>query len=584
MAFKGGFLLKPTQTGVENLGALYLNGIKAIEDKKKKIKEEDDALLKESKSAVNIPTTGISNYDTEMAKYGMSVQQGIQDLYGKLQRGEINRDDYRLALVGAKTSAELMSKYPEIIAKQHADINKGIEEGKLSDINREIHAGRFKDINGSPDNRTRSIEAFFKNGRSFIAETYSVDSGDEGDEVKSRTIDITELADPNKILYNRFDLQKEIENFTKTLNEEGVIEVKSQAQPDGTVVRQVIKDPSKSRVVANNINRRINLVDQNSLVDVLYKLGARAEHFSDFKRPTKEDLGNRLGSKTSIDKDGSSIFIEPEDLVLDVSTNGKVNLTNKQLDIARGIVRASMYGSLGVDTRVSIEEPKVVEPKKEELLQKLVFTPASVDSFSLSNIAINQLKKVQGVSVGKNDLPSKIQQAITTSNADMFGASVPLEYSQDVIKATGATSFSGNELNSVNSIVVTKTMDEGPSVPGGPVRERYNIMLVGPSTIGQAEESIKTEGQGRVSMGSSQEGTQIKRTSEITAGVSMTPPLEELQAQSLYLLFYKNNEQFRKIADDKNFKSDGDKNAPLGQQYQKAFFTIYSRLGTPRRQ
>lgn len=526
MAFKGGFLLKPTQTGVENLGALYLNGVKAIEDKKKKIKEEDDALLKESKSAVNIPTTGVANYDTMMAKYGMSVQQGIQDLYGKLQRGEISRDDYRLALVGSKTSSELMSKYPEIIAKQHADINKGIEEGKLSDINREIHAGRFKDINGSPNNRIRNVEAFFENGRSFITESYSVDSPDGEDEIKSRTIDITSLADPNKILYNLFDLQKEIENFTKTLNEEGVIEVKSQTQPDGTVVRQVIKDPSKSTVVANNINRRINLVDQNSLVDVLYKLGARAEHFSDFKRPTKEDLGNRLGSKTSIDKDGIGISIEPEDLVLDVSTNGKVNLTPKQLDIARGVVRASMYGSLGVDTQVSIERELEVEEKID--VNKMPLQKSSYTRESLLSAAEN-LQKQYNETIGSTsevlantDLGSILGKSTTQTSSLLLPASVSSKLKKVGIKSN---SFLNQEIENISSIVGIYDPDTG-----------YEIVFVGESRLGESE-TEKRDGS-------------LTSTSKVykRSGEAVSAFATEDQARRLYLELYE-NEDFREKAE-----------------------------------
>lgn len=589
MAFKGGFLLKPTDTGVDKLGALYLNGVKAIDDKKRELAKEDETLLKESKAAVNIPTTGISNYDTMMAKYGMSVQQGIQGLYDKLKRGEISREDYKLALVSSKTSAELMSNYPTIIAKQHEDIKKGIEEGRLSEINLENHSGRFKDVNGSPDHKTLSIDAFFENGRSFITETYPVENENGEYEIETSTIDITQLADPNKILYPRFDLQKEIEKFTDTLNEQGVIRVNSVTQSDGTVVRKIVKDPTKSRTVVENIDRRVALVDESNLVDVLFKLGARSRQSQNFKQPTQDDINNRFGSNVSIsmydyenERVGRAINIEPNDLVLDLSPNGKINLTQKQKDIARGVVRASMYGSLGVDTQVSVEEPKLVKPTQEELNQNLTFEPSSVDVYSLNTIAKNQLKKASGISATISDLPAAIQSAIPTNNSDVSGVSVPQEYSNDIISSISPVSFSGNRLTSINSMIITKTKSEGPSLPGAPQRDKYNIILVGPSVIGDIEESIATEGEGRVATGVSAEGVKIKKTSEIASEVSMTPPLEEIQAQSLYLLYYKGNEQFRKIADKKGFFAQGDKNAALGQQYSQAMYIIGTALGTPR--
>ena len=60
MAFKGGFLVKPTTTSTDALAGLYLNGVKAIADKKREIKKEELGILKEATEATNMPVSGVS--------------------------------------------------------------------------------------------------------------------------------------------------------------------------------------------------------------------------------------------------------------------------------------------------------------------------------------------------------------------------------------------------------------------------------------------------------------------------------------------------------------------------------------------
>lgn len=598
MAFKGGFLVNPTTTSTDALAGLYLNGIKAIADKKREIQKEELGILKEATEATNIPVSGVSTIDSLMGQYGVSKRNSIQELFEARKRGEISTDQYTMGMINHTSETKLFSRLPEFIAKENSEIQKGIEEGKLSGINADYNLGRFRDLNsGNPEAENQVLTPYHINGQGFIRLDYTVNG-----EPKDQNISITKLMDPNKKRILRFDLDDYTKKFKDGLEQKDYLTVR-EVERNGVKYIEKTVDASKSFETKQSVNRNVAYLDDDAIIDILYqKLGTRLDYASDYKQYTEEEIKNRFGYKTdrfSIDIDEEGIEILPEDLTFEVKDN-KIVVDERKARIARGIVRAELYDTLGIKkTAEIIKEEKsdritAREEKRAAFLQgrfmnsfnlnKILGEEYSKDRFMKEALAI-PLDERQGFLNAK--LNPRMLRAVNSD--DMTSVNIGEKIQEDLAKISPNT-VTGVTMDRVSNIVVS-TSSDGSTDNLGRQREEYNIFLMGSGFMG--EETTKV--QSLPVEGGSTEGVQDVRTlttrQKLDQGI--TPPLDENKAAELYLELYEGNDIFRATADNAKFggKIYGAKGAvgaknkygreiDNDQVYQRALVDIINRISS----
>lgn len=547
MAFKGGFLVKPTTTSTDALAALYLNAVKDISEKKREIQKEELGLLKEATATTNVPTSGVSTLDGIIGQYGINQRKSMQDLYDARQQGKISTDEYTLAMINQKSETELFSQYPTFIAKENAEIQKGIESGDLSGVNSELYIGRFRDLNGgNPEAKNQIYNTFHQNGQGFIRLDYTVDG-----EPKNKTISINQMMDPNKRRIKKFDLQQYTKDFTEILGEKQFIDFSTQKTKAGTAIIETI-DESKQPDIVDAINRNVSKLSNDALIDILYDhVGVRGDYFSDYKKPTNEEVKERFGyrrDRFSIDKNERGIDISADDLTFKIEEN-EIDLTPKQRDIARGLVRAELYSTLGIKKTADIVETDI----DTGFVDAQMRPSAGVYAKSLYKNATDELESVGNI-LGKGKIKeSEIKEqyeVLQDNEVTTVSMNVRPAHSKRILEAIEIKSASGAKMKSVDNITVLKVPIKEKAQEGvvgaQTVGYEYKILVSGAADLGKALDQLKDE----VQQGT-KEGNMVTKVERILSSNQSTSEFfSENLAQDLYLTMYESDSEFRRVADD----------------------------------
>lgn len=587
MAFKGGFLVKPTTTSTDALAALYLNAVKGIADKKREIKKEEFGLLKESVDATNVPHTGVATFDSIMGQYGVSQRKNAQALYDARQRNEISTDQYTMGMINNKSETELFSRYPEFIAKENAAIQKGIESGEISGVNSDMLIGRFADLNGGNPEAENQVYSVYhnENGQGILRLDYT-----SGGEPKYKDIAINKLMNPNKKKILAFDINEYVKNFKDS---RGMVDYLIVEEVEENGIKRIDKsvDPSKSDIVKRSIERNVSRIDEdNELIDVLYQnIGARVDYSSEHKNYTEEQIKDRFGYKTnefSIDEYGNGIELRPEDFTFNVEDN-KIVLTERQKKIGRGIVRASLYDSLDLKKTTEIIEADTDTGFVDAQMRPSagIFTTSIVD---FAKKEIDTVTDILGKTTTEQDKTKADFEILRDKDAASVAMNIRPEHSKRLLAAIQPQSASGAKMNNVNNIVslkipVKEAGQEG-LVGAKTVGYEYKIMFTGSADIAKTLEQLKSETGNNVS-----ELDLVSRIERIfSTNQAMSPFQDESIAQDAYLVFYESDKEFRRAADEVfNFKDKGDpgikdektgKYPYYGMRYSKAFHRIFEYL------
>ena len=581
MAFKGGFLVKPTTTSTDALAALYLNAVKDISEKKREIQKEELGLLKEATATTNVPTSGVSTLDGIIGQYGINQRKSMQDLYDARQQGKISTDEYTLAMINQKSETELFSQYPTFIAKENAEIQKGIESGDLSGVNSELYIGRFRDLNGgNPEAKNQIYNTFHQNGQGFIRLDYTVDG-----EPKNKTISINQMMDPNKRRIKKFDLQQYTKDFTEVLGEKQFIDFSIQKTKAGTALIETI-DESKQPDIVDAINRNVGKLSDDALIDILYEqVGVRGDYFSDYKKPTDEEVKERFGyrrDKFSIDKNEIGIDISADDLTFKIEEN-EIQLTPKQRDIARGLVRAELYSTLGIKKTADIVETDIdtgfIDAKMTESV--------GIYAGTIADAALEEINAAGGV-LGKR--PVEIAELkgdflkLKEKGVETNAMNIRPEHSELILNSLSVKSASGSPMKNLSNIVVVKipkkaegkdSLDPGTIIDG---EFDYKVMFVGEADIAQVTQAIRDD-QKTDAFTTEKYTTELKRV--LGQDVAVSGFQKENKVQDAYLELYKKDEAFKKAADDLGFGSNGDpgeKGEFYNSRFSKAIDVIFQRI------
>lgn len=545
MAFKGGFLIKPTETNVSAIANLYLQGKMAIEDKKERIDKQTSESLINLGESVNFTATGVQDFDSMMLQYGSSTRSQARSLKDQFDRKEINLSQFNAGLGRLTADAKIASQYPVIIKDQIASVRKQIDEGKLSDINLEL-TGFFKDRNASPQSLRSNYQLQHVNGVPTYFRTYEyIEDGKR--KVATESADISSIINPNRTTYRKVNTDSDVKTFVDILGDKGAVGKYTEIQDlNGTKVYGRVQDKSKLESVKNFIEDRVESYSNKDLVSIAYdELGFRAKSFSDFDETSlKKRAERRKGSFT--DSTGKSIDFSDKNLILETNERGDFILNENQAELVRGYLRNKHSAAISVQYDEKFVSPPA-EPKvtKDEEIERIPLVTAGYSSPTLRSIAESQQKTYNEFAGSKSNVISntELQAIVTNSNTSSQSIALPGEVSENISKTIQATSFTGQKISSISSIAGLRTGKD------------YNVVLVGPSKIGATETGLKIG------------GIEQKATSEKVVSESISSLLSDAEVKRLYLEMWDKNEDFRSRAKNGGF-SRSDTNP------KKAMYTI----------
>lgn len=528
MAFKGGFLIKPTETNVSAIANLYLQGKMAIEDKKERIDKQTSESLVNLGESVNFAATGVQDFDSMMLQYGASTRSQARSLKDQFDRKEINLSQFNAGMGRLTADAKIASQYPVIIKDQIASVKKQIDEGKLSDINLEL-TGFFKDRNASPQALRSNYQLQHVNGVPTYFRTYEyIEDGKR--KVATESADISSIIDPNRTTYRKIDTDSDVKTFVDILGDKGAVGKYTEIQDlNGTKVYGRLQDDSKLESVKNFIEDRVESYSNKDLVSIAYdELGFRAKSFSDFdEKSLKKRAERRKGSFT--DSTGKGIDFSYKDLILETNERGDFILSENQAELVRGYLRNKHSAAIQVQYDEKFVSPPA-EPKvtKAEEIERIPLVTAGYTLETLKSMSEAQQTEYNAF-VGSTSgvLQNTELQAILSGAGNKAQSIVlPGEVSENISKTIQATSFTGQKITSINSIVGVQKADG-----------TFEIMLIGPSKVGATEIGAGAKGV-----------IEKKATSEKIISESMSSMLSEAEAKRLYLELWDKNEDFRNRA------------------------------------
>lgn len=535
MSFKGGFLLKPTTTNTQNIANLFLQGSQAIQEKKEKLNEVASNLAGETNKALSVPVTGPGDYQVLMAQAASEIRNAQSEAFDKLSKRQISIDDYRIISSKLKSEAELLSRSGELASKQNEDISKGIKDGKLSGVNQVLNYGVFRAASRTDNNESvlkSSVDPF---GNVVLTQSYLEPQLDGKTEVKVKSSSLTSRfshAIGNLSPYRAVNVVDDVAAFKKTIGDRGLSRVVSDpiienGQTTGYVDRIIIDQSQDPKVrSAITIATKSSYTDED-LVDVLYsRLGMKPDIDPTY-RPLSQDVVNSKFGEVYKDESGNTISVSPKDMILQTSEDGiKVVLNDTQRKLAQSYIRNQYEASLGLQEKVSIQRQAPKE-EKEDInkipLQKSFYTREKVlDAASALQKQYNTTVGSTSKTLDDTDLEAVLSKASTQTSSLVLPAPVSSKIKKSGIKAS---SFLNQELENISSIVGIYNPETG-----------YEIVLVGPSRIGEAEAERTVNG--------------VSTTSRVQkkAEESISSFATEDQARRLYLELYE-NEDFREKAD-----------------------------------
>lgn len=557
MAFKGGFLVKPTTTNTQNLANLLIQGTQAIEEKKLKINESASKLMSEfNKSMTEMPITGPADYNVFISKTSDAIRGYTSSLYQKFLNGEISVSELNIGMSKATGQATMLANSQEVSAKQNEELQKGISEGKYSGINSVLNFGIFRAAATGDNNESILNTTVDEFGDIQLSYSYLMPTT-EGAKSMTKTASLSNRLAPATgfIPYKAVDLNKDIKSFLETTGKAGLISTTQKDvlgadnQPTGDKVDVIEIDPGKSDKVKRAIELTVNnSYSSNDLVDIAHQMGMKIDMDPTYKPYTQEILDSKFGLSPLTTATGEDISISPEDMLLETSDDGlRVNLTEKQEKIVRGYLRQKLYNALDVDQKTfinrapdtdkAVNKAKALNAELSSASSTLGGTPQNIEAKdALGDAILDQWENFQELTDGDPgaDLPEEMNNIVSPKlegSSTRSAISMPNEVGNVLLDALLPTSFTGQKLNSISNMYSQRREVDG--------KITYRTVLVGSSNLGSIERGRKATGD------------EPYKTARVTKTIqnSVTKPQTTSNEQLIYQTLWDTNLAWRKAAE-----------------------------------
>lgn len=523
MAFKGGFLIKPTETGVSAIANLYLQGKMAIADKKDQINKETSESVQNLNESTNYAVTGIQDYDSMMLRFGHSLKERGRDLKNSFDAREIDRNQFNAGIARMTADSKLASQYATAMKDQIKGIREGVEKGDLSGVNLEL-SGFMKSNYGSEAGLS-NYNLEYVQGVPMFTRTYQYEKNGKIETASEPPISLSTILNPSRAKYRKVDTDADVKAFVGILGDKGAVEPYKEVQDiNGTKVYARRTDPSKRESIKQYIEDRVESYNNLDLISIAYdELGFSNNSFTDYNEGALKRRAERRKGAFK-DASGKEIDFSYEDLQIKRNERGDFYLDEKSEELVRGYLRNKHYAAISetYDEKFisPAAEPKVTRAEEIELIQ---LDTAGYDRDTIASLATSQQKSYNEFIGSTSDVLSdtELQRVITNANTSSQSLTIPGDVSQTIGKNIEFSNFTGQQMSSINSLVALRTGDE------------YYLVVVGPSKVG----AMETEVEGKTIKG--------KTTSEKVMSESVSSLISDAEAKRLYIELWDKNKDFR---------------------------------------
>lgn len=532
MAFKGGFLLKPTETGVSALANLYLQGKQAIDKKQREYDAQAQESVAELTEASAFAVTGINQYDNLMSGFGNNIRQRGMALKELYDQRKISLSQLNAGLNSLNSDAKVGSQYANVTKERLADVRKGIESGKYSELNLEL-PGFFKSKNSGKDVIYSNYRMEYIGNQLSLIRDYEYKNQEGKPQSDSESVPIYAAIDPDRPLYNKIEIDEDIKSFVNRIGKRYTINQYEEAETlsDGKTKRYAsVTDPAQFDEIKNRVEDAIDNYGTRDLVSIAFdELGFQSTSFSDFdyKRLEKRAKNKK---ESFLDKNGSVIDFDTDDLILKRNPEtGDFYLDDKQEDLVKSYLRAQHLSAFDV-----VQKEKFVTEEEKPSVGKFYAGSATTDSLSdivskmgskygeliFGNAAMNledmdteEAKKLRGISSAIYEVEqNKAVSSVSSINT-------PSGLNEKLAKALPINSFTGQKISSINQIV--SIMRDG----------KIDFIVTGPSTLAR-----------------------ISREAETGSGVAVTTSVNFEEAPSEFLSKNTVKRMYTELLDNEDFK------------------------------
>lgn len=559
MAFKGGFLVKPTTTNTQNLANLLIQGTQAIEDKKLKVGEIASNLVKETnKTIAEIPITGPADHPVLVQKASNAIRNYLSDAYKRFTDGEISLSELKTINSKAYSQATMFSKSQELAAKQNEDLKKGIAEGKYSGIANSMNYGIYR-TSSTGDNNESALDVFVDDfgdiqlTQSILMPT--LDGLEKRSVPVSKTANLTQRLSPANgfIPPLAVDIEDDVKTFVGNIKSSGFVTAELIDEEDekgnltGNKISVVKVNPGQDKNVRDGIELAIVSYQPEDFFDIAHKFGMKTDMDRTYRPYTQERINSRF-TNLSIDADGNAISISPEDMLIKTSDDGlSLDLTEKQVDILEGFVRKKLYTAIDPQLKIfrdkdvasgtkklTISEQAKAAPLTSAVYDREALVEATLDQQNRYNVFAPKEKQTtpkDGEYIIHDD---KLQALLSNSKSEVSSYSIDSRLHEPLAELLNESSFFDSRLDTINSYAVIKD-SEG----------EFNLVFIGGANIGKSK---TTQGEQGVI---ERETETSDYTNEAISGIA-----SDQQAKTFYQFMYNNNDNFRTLAENRSFVLD----------------------------
>lgn len=582
MAFKGGFLIKPTESNISSIANLYLQGKMAIQQRKEELDKETSESVANLSDSVNYAATGIQDYDSMMLNFAASTRNESRALKDKFDRREIGLTDFNAGMARLTADAKLVAPFPKFIAERNKSITERVEKGELSAINLEL-TGSFKDKNATDQQLNSNYQVAHINRMPHLTRTYEyIEDGKK--KVGSEQISVSAMMDPNRPVYRMVDTDADVKKFVDVLGDKGALGKYTEIQDlNGTKVYGRVRDDSKLESVKSFIEDRVESYGMRDLVTIAFEdLGFSATSFSVFdEERLKKTAERRKGAFK--DASGKAIDFTHKDMILKTNSRGDLFLDEKQAELVRGYLRNKHSAAVSVQYDEKFVSPPA-EPKvtKDELFKQIPLSAGTIGGDrgeDVLDIAKSSMREFNELSLGTdlgqfpvvngeptlppNSMIKYVLQDTGVIDGSTASIAIPAELQTELSKTFRVTSFTGQPIKGIKGIIVTQSASPTDATRQEALKRTkrdikqgdYHIMVIGPSALG----TVKAGGDQKTSV--------VER--DVVVSQSLSDVLTDSQAQELYQTLWDTNDQF------KNYASGYTRNT---KDYKEALYIISRRL------
>ena len=564
MAFKGGFLLKPTETGVSALANLYLQGKQAIDKKQREYDVQAQKSVAELSEASAFTVTGINQYDNLMSGFGNDLREKAMGLKSLYDQRQISLSQLNASLNSLTSDAKIGSQYANVTKERLSEIKKGIEEERLSDLNLEL-PGFFKSKNSGKDVSYSNYRLKYIGDTLHMVRDYNYLKGDK-EEIDQEAVPMSVITDPDRPLYNKIKLDDDIKEFVGRMGDrtkKGFLK-RTQTLADGNIVYASITDPALVPEIKKAIETRIDNYGDRDLISIAHDdLGFQSTGSSNFYYKGLEKRAKRAQNRFT-NAFGDKINVSTDDFILKRSKRtGEFYLDENQKEIVRSYLRDSHINAFDYVT-----EQKVIktDPDTDLNLGKFYAGGATTDSVSdtISNVASRYAELLKGdAMIPLESLDTKEAEKLRGIKDDIFrvrtgGATAsilsmntPDKYNKALASSFPIKSFTGQNISSIDQIV--SVMVDGD----------IKFLAIGPSNLA----TITT---------GSEADSDIRITTKEGYDESVSDYFSENIVRRLYTKLY-DHPDFRSTADSLELKGS----YKTHDEYAKALHTVIQYYAEP---